>query len=239
MGIIKTIFNKECRAYFGSPIAYIYIITFIIFMNWYFFRSFFLIGQATMRPFFDLAPWVLLFLVPAISMRSWAEEKRSGTLDFLFTFPIKDIELVIGKFAASVVLLLITICGTLPIVIVVCTLGSPDIGPIITGYIGLFLLATSFLSIGFFISACTKNQIIAFILSIVVCFFSYILSQSIMLYAVPEFMVPLFRALSLGAHYESISKGIIDTKDVFFYFSIIGFFLYCNTQMLESRKIKQ
>ena len=162
MGIIKTIFNKECRAYFGSPIAYIYIITFIIFMNWYFFRSFFLIGQATMRPFFDLAPWVLLFLVPAISMRSWAEEKRSGTLDFLFTFPIKDIELVIGKFAASVVLLLITICGTLPIVIVVCTLGSPDIGPIITGYIGLFLLATSFLSIGFFISACTKNQIIAF-----------------------------------------------------------------------------
>ena len=109
MKIIITLFKKEFKSYITSPIAYIYIITFLLFMNWYFFRSFFVVGQATLRTFFDLAPWVLLFLVPAISMRSWSEEKKSGTLDFLLTFPIQDYELVIGKFLASLLLLTLTI----------------------------------------------------------------------------------------------------------------------------------
>ena len=237
MKIIITLFKKEFKSYITSPIAYIYIITFLLFMNWYFFRSFFVVGQATLRTFFDLAPWVLLFLVPAISMRSWSEEKKSGTLDFLLTFPIQDYELVIGKFLASLLLLTLTILGTFPLVILVTIIGSPDIGPIITGYIGTILLGASYLAIGFFVSSLTRNQIIAFIISIAICFFSYLLASDIVAYALPDSLIPFLSNLSLGYHYESITKGVIDLSDITFYISFIGFFLYLNSVVLSSRKL--
>ena len=191
-----------------------------------------------MRTFFNLVPWVLLFLVPAMSMRSWSEEKKLGTLDFLLTFPIHDYELVIGKFLASLLLLSLTILETFPLAICVILLGSPDIGPIITSYIGAILLGASYLAIGFFISSLTRNQIIAFILSIILCFFSYLLAHDMLAYALPDIIIPILSSFSLGYHYESISKGIIDLGDIVFYISFIGFFLYLNVTVLSSRKLK-
>tara|TARA_B100000427_G_scaffold327650_1_gene338879 strand:+ start:1752 stop:2468 length:717 start_codon:yes stop_codon:yes gene_type:complete len=237
MTIIITILKKEFKSYINSPIAYIYIITFLLFINWYFFRSFFLVGQANLRSFFELAPWVLLLLVPAISMRSWSEEKKSGTLDFLLTFPIQDYELVLGKYLASLLLLSITILGTFPLAIMIILIGSPDIGPIITGYIGTLLLGAAYLAIGFFISSLTQNQIIAFILSIVSCFFCFLLASDFVAYSLPTIIIPFLSNLSLGYHYESIIKGVIDLSDIIFYISFIGFFLYLNTMVLSSRKI--
>tara|TARA_Y100001970_G_C14233953_1_gene860629 strand:+ start:1097 stop:1816 length:720 start_codon:yes stop_codon:yes gene_type:complete len=237
MPIIKTILKKEFKCLITSPIAYIYIISFLLFVNWYFFRNFFLVGQATLRELFNLMPWILLFLMPAISMRSWSEEKKSGTLDFLLTFPIHDHELVIGKFLASFLLLSLTILGTFPLVLIVIFLGSPDIGPIITGYIGSLLLGASYLAIGFFISSLTRNQIIAFIITLILCFFSYFIAQDFVAYALPNAIIPLLSNISLGYHYESMMIGIIDLSDIIFYISFIGFFLYLNCTVLASRKL--
>ena len=171
MRIILTIFRKELKSYFISPIAYIFMITFLVFMSWYFFRGFFIVGEASMRSFFTFIPWIFLFFIPAISMRSWSDENKSGTLAFLLTFPVRDYEVVIGKYLASLVLMILTVLGTLPLVMVVNFFGDPDMGPIIGGYLGVILLGSAYLAIGFVMSLTTKNQIIAFIMSLLVCFF--------------------------------------------------------------------
>ena len=154
-------------------------------------------------------------------MRSWSEEKKSGTLDFLLTFPIQDYELVLGKYLASLLLLSITILGTFPLAIMIILIGSPDIGPIITGYIGTLLLGAAYLAIGFFISSLTQNQIIAFILSIVSCFFCFLLASDFVAYSLPTIIIPFLSNLSLGYHYESIIKGVIDLSDIIFYISSV------------------
>ncbi len=237
MKIIKTIFKKELSSFTSTPIAYIYIVSFLLFVNWYFFRTFFVVGQASLRNLFDLLPWILLLLVPAVSMRSWSEEKKSGTLDFLLTFPIQDWELVLGKFLASLVLISVTILGTCPLIILVIISGSPDIGPILTGYLGAILLSGSYLAIGLFISSLTQNQIIAFILTAIMCFFSYVMNQNFVAYALPDAIIPLLNHISLGFHYESMMIGVIDSSDIVFHLSFIGFFLYLNCAVLGARKL--
>lgn len=238
MKLAWVIFKRELQAYFISPIAYIYITTALIFIAWYFLKYFFFTAQATMRVFFDFIPWLFLFLVPAITMRSWSEEKKAGTLDFLLTFPIHDIELILGKFFSCAALLLLTIMGTMPLALIVFLFGDPDMGSIITGYLGVTFLGLSFLSLGLFISSITKNQIIAFILSVVACFFTFILSHTLIISAIPNWLAPVFQSMGLLAHYQSIARGVIDLRDIFYYLSFITFFIFLNLQVLDGRKIE-
>jgi ABC-2 type transport system permease protein len=233
---IANIFWKEFRAYFSSPIAYIFIISFLGVTNWLFFRTFFLMNQSSLRPFFSLLPWIFLFLAPAITMRSWAEEKKLGTIEILMTLPIKEYEVVIAKFLSTFVFLVLTLCLTFPLALTVMVLGNPDPGPIWGGYAGAFLLGGAYLAIGLFSSSLTENQIVAFIVSIMLCFALLIVGEDFVLINAPSVLVPVFSYLGLGAHFQSIGRGVIDSRDILYYLSVIGFFLFLNQISIESRK---
>lgn len=232
------IFKKEFKSYFNSPIAYIYITVFLVLSNWLFLRGFFLFRQANMRSFFGIMPWIFLFFVPAITMRLWAEEKKLGTLEILMTLPVRDHEVVLGKFCASFCFLILTVALSFPLVITIGVLGDPDTGPIIGSYLGVFLMGGAYLAIGLFVSSLTENQIIAFIISIVLIFILIIIGQDIVLFSAPDFLVPVFSYLSLESHFGSISRGVIDSRDLIYYFTVIGFFLYLNVRKLETGKWK-
>ena len=236
MNNIYTIFKRELKGYFNSAIAYICITVFLVLVNWLFFRVFFIEGQANLRNFFGLIPWIFLFFVPAITMRLWAEEKKLGTFEILMTLPVKDYEVVLGKFLASYLFLLLALALTIGIPITAAYLGNPDWGPIIGGYLGLLLMGGVYLAIGLFCSSLTLNQIVAFIISIAVCFALFIMGENIVLFSLPDFLVPSFEYLGLANHFTSISRGVIDSRDIIYYLSVIYFFLYLNVRALESRK---
>lgn len=235
---ITHIFWKEFKAYFNSPIAYIFIISFLVVVNWLFFRTFFLANQSSMRPFFSLLPWVFLFLAPAITMRAWAEEKKMGTLEILMTLPVKDYEIVIGKFLSGFCFLVVSLLLTFPLPITMLLVGQPDLGPIWGGYLGAFLLGGAYLAIGLFASSLTENQIVAFIVAILFCFGLLIVGETFVLLNVPTALVPVCSFLGLGAHFESIGRGVVDSRDILYYLSVIGFFLFLNQVAIESRKWK-
>ena len=236
MNNIAALFKKEFRSYFNSPIAYIYITVFLCLSAWLFFRGFFIINQAEMRGFFGLMPWMFLFFIPAVTMKLWAEEKKLGTVEILMTLPIKDYEVVIGKYLASLALFGVMILLSLSLPITVAYLGEPDGGPIVGGYIGLFLMGAAYLAIGLFASTLTENQIIAFIIGIVMCFVLLIIGEDIVLFKSPNWLVPIFSYLGLGAHFSSIGRGVIDSRDLIYYLSVIGFSLYLSVLSVESRK---
>ena len=169
-------------------------------------------------------------------MKLWAEEKKIGTVEILMTLPIKDYEVVIGKYLASFCLLGVTILLSLSIPITVAYLGEPDGGPILGGYIGLCLMGGAYLAIGMFASTITENQIVAFILGIVMCFGLLIIGEDIVLFNAPNWIVPIFSYLGLGAHFSSILRGVIDSRDLIYYFSVIGFFLYLSVLMVTVQK---
>ncbi|MBN2372639.1 ABC transporter permease [bacterium] len=233
---IIAIFKKEFRAYFDSPIAYIFITAFLISSMWIFFRGFFLIGQAMMRGYFSLLPWFFLFFVPAITMRLWAEEKKAGTIEVLMTLPVKDYEVTLGKYLAAFLFLGLTILlsATLPVTLIM--LGQPDLGPIIGGYIGALLMGGAYLAIGLFASSLSENQIVAFILGIFFCFCLFIIGENFVIMAIPSRIAMVFSYIGLGHHFESIGRGVLDTRDIVYYISVIGFFLFLNIRSLESRK---
>jgi ABC-2 type transport system permease protein len=235
---ILTIFFKELKSYFNSPVAYIFIITFLLFSSWLFFRTFFLAGQAHMRPLFGILPWLFLILAPAITMRAWAEEKKMGTMEVLMTLPLKEFEVVLGKFFSSFIFMIIAVALTFPLALTIYIMGDPDTGAIIGGYLGACLMGGAYLAIGLFISSLTDNQIVAFIVSIVTCFAFLIIGEDFVLMSTPSMIVPIFTYLGLGAHFESISRGVIDSRDIIYYLSVIGFFLFLNTLAIESRKWK-
>ncbi len=222
---ISAIFKKEFKAYFLSPIAYIFITVYLITTTFLFFQGFFLINQADMRGYFDLMPWVFLFFVPAITMRTWAEEKKVKTLELLLTWPISDFEVVVGKFLASFALLSIVVLLSITIPVTIAILGHPDMGQIVGQYIGALLLGGAYLAIGLWVSSLTENQIVAFIVG-----------NPFVTMASPSFLVPVLSYLGLGNHFESISRGVIDTRDLIYYASVIGFFLFLNVCSLGSRK---
>jgi len=233
-----TIFWKEFRGYFNSPIAYIFIISFLVFANWLFFKGFFLMNQASLRAFFSILPWVFLFLAPAMTMRIWAEEKKLGTVELLMTLPVRDYEMVLGKFLASFVFLMVTLLCTFPLPVTVMLMGSPDAGAIWGSYLGAFLMGGAYLAIGCFASSLTENQIIAFILAIFVSFALLVIGENFVLMNLPYRLVPIFAYLGLGAHFESIGRGVIDSRDLVYYVSVMGFFLFLNSLSIESRKWK-
>jgi ABC-2 type transport system permease protein len=233
---ILIIAKKEFKSYFISPIAYVFITVYLVITNFLFFQGFFLNNQADMRGYFSLLPWVFLFFVPAITMRSWAEEKKARTLELLLTWPLSDVEVVVGKFLASFAFLTIAILASISIPVTIMMLGSPDMGPILGGYAGAILMGAAYLAIGLWISSHTENQIIAFIVGVVVTFLLFIISNPFVLMAAPAWMAPVLNYIGLGNHFESIERGVIDSRDIVYYLSVVGFFLFLNVQSLGSRK---
>jgi ABC-2 type transport system permease protein len=230
------ILRREFASYFNSPIAYIYLTVFVSLLSWMFLKTFFVIGEASMRNFFGLVPWVFLFFIPAVTMRSWAEEKKVGTMELLMTLPVSNLEAVLGKFLASFAFLLVSLALTLVLPIVVGALGRPDQGQILGGYLGSVLIGAAYLAIGLFISSLTENQIVAFIVSVVVVFALFIVGEDFVLFGVPDRLVSILSYLSLGGHFDSISRGVVDSRDIIYYLSVIGFFLYLNVKSVEARK---
>lgn len=233
---VLAIFKKEFKSFFISPIAYVFITVYLVVTNFLFFQGFFIINQADMRGYFGLLPWIFLFFVPAITMRTWAEEKKAKTLELLQTWPVSDVQVVLGKFFASFCFLAIAILLSVTIPITVFLLGSPDPGPILGGYLGALLMGAAYLAIGLWISSLTENQIVAFIIGVVATFILFIIGNPFVTLVAPSALVPVLSFLGLGNHFESIERGVVDSRDIIYYLSVIGFFLFLNVQSLGSRK---
>src|SRR5262245_10802123 len=225
---VMGVYKRELKGYFNSPIAYIFLVVFLLTASWLFFRGYFLYGQADLRPFFSLLPWMFLFFVPAVSMRLWAEERKQGTAELLLTLPVKDEQIILGKYLAGLTLVTLAVFLEFPLVILTARLGDLDPGPVIGGFLGSIFLGGAYLAIGLFLSSITSNQIVAFILGVVVSFALFIVGENLVLVTAPPAIAPLLRNLGLGAHFESIGRGVIDTRDVIYYVSVIAFFLYLN-----------
>ena len=233
---VMGVYKRELKGYFNSPIAYIFLVVFLLTASWLFFRGYFLYGQADLRPFFSLLPWMFLFFVPAVSMRLWAEERKQGTAELLLTLPVKDEQIILGKYLAGLTLVTLAVFLEFPLVILTARLGDLDFGPVIGGFLGSIFLGGAYLAIGLFLSSITSNQIVAFILGVVVSFALFIVGENLVLVTAPPAMAPLLRNLGLGAHFDSIGRGVIDTRDVIYYLSVIAFFLYLNRLTLRERR---
>lgn len=236
MQTIMSICKKEFKAYFLSPIAYVFITVYLVVTNFLFFQGFFLINQADMRGYFALLPWIFLFFVPAVTMRIWAEEKKMKTLELLLTWPVRDLDVVIGKFLASFFFLAIAILLSITVPITIAIIGRPDLGPILGGYLGALLMGAAYLAIGLWVSSLTENQIVAFIVGVVVTFLLFIVGNPFVTMAVPSWLVPIFTYLGLGNHFDSIGRGVVDSRDIIYYLLVVSFFLFLNVRSIESRK---
>src|SRR3989339_353699 len=233
---IFAIIKKELKIYFNSPIAYIFLVVFLLISSMMFFMDFFLLGRAEMRYFFEWLPIIFIPFIPAVTMRLWAEEKKQGTIELLLTLPIKDIEVVIGKYAATSLFILLSLVLTFSIPLILGILGNPDWGVIFTSYFGSFLLAISLIAIGMTISIFTSNQIIAWILSTAVFFILLLIGFPFFLNYTPEFLINFFENLGFMSHYRSFIIGVIDSSDIIYYLSLISLFLLINVIKLDSRR---
>ena len=231
---ILPIFRRELRSYFNSPVAYVVIVVFLAIVGWFFTSNLFLANVASMRVIFELVPLVFLFFVPAITMRLLAEEKKSGTLELLTTKPVTDAEIVIAKFLAAWTLLAATLVPTLLYLITMMALGSIDLGPVIAGYIGLLLMGGAYIAIGIFASSLTENQIIAFIISFLIVLALFLMDKVLMY--VPEGLASTVEFLAVDYHFSNIARGVIDSRDIIYFVSLLGFSLLLATVSLERRK---
>ena len=236
------IFKRELSAYFATPVAYVFIVVFL-FLNGiftFYLGGFYEQGQANLEPFFRFHPWLYLFLLPAISMRLWSEERRSGTIELLMTLPISLIQAVLGKYLAAWAFSAVALALTFPIWITVNYLGNPDNTVILAGYLGSLLMAGGFLAIGSCISALTKNQVIAFVISVVICFVFILSGFPLVLDFfrswAPQAIVNVISSFSFLTHFQSIQKGVIDLRDLVFFATLIGFWLYANTVVIDMKK---
>src|SRR6056297_1635463 len=232
---VWVLFRKELLTYFNSPIAYIFLAVFLIIGNWLFFNPFFLRGTATLRPYFSFLPWIFLFITPAITMRLWAEEKKSGTAEFLLTLPVSDWQIVLSKFLSALAFMFIALALTFTLPLTVANLGNMDAGPVIGGYLGALFLAGAYLALGLFMSSLTKNQIVAFVLALAAGFLAFVVGADFVLMKAPSFLAPFMSFVGLGSHFDSIAKGVIDSKDIIYYISFIFLFLWLNVRVIEKR----
>jgi len=236
MSAAATVAKREIKTYFNSPVAYIVVMVFMLISGYLFFSQLFLEKQAELRYYFTLTPLIFTFIIPAITMRLIAEEKGSGTLEMLVTMPVREWEIVLGKFLAGMAMLAAIVGMTCLYAVTVTLLGPVDRGPIITGYLGLLLMGGAYVSIGVMASSLTRNQIVAFILAFAISFALFIFGQVVQ-YA-PEWIGPVLSFLSMGNHFESLSRGVIDSRDVLYYLSVMMVSLIIATASLESRKWK-
>jgi ABC-2 type transport system permease protein len=226
--------RREIRTYFNSPVAYIVVPVFLVITGYLFFTQLFLEKQADMRGFFNIMPLLFMFLIPAITMRLLADEKSSGTLELLITMPVRDWEVVVGKFLAAMALLCTAIGLTLVFAITVKSLGPLDRGPTIGGYLGLVLMGGAYVSIGVMASSLTRNSIVSFIVAFAISFALYLLGR--LTQFLPEALQKLVAFLSIDGHFENIGRGVIDSRDVIYYLSVMAVCLLVATLSLESRR---
>jgi ABC-2 type transport system permease protein len=236
------VFRRELAAYFATPLAYVFIVVFLVLAGslTFFLGSFFDRGQADLQPFFTFHPWLYLFLIPAIAMRLWAEERKTGTIELFLTLPVTTAQAVLGKFLAAWAFCGIALALTFPLWLTVNVLGEPDNGVILTSYIGSWLMAGAFLAIGAAVSALTKNQVIAFVVAAVGCFLLTVSGSSVVLGFftgwAPQIVVDTIASFSFISHFTSVMRGVIDLKDMVYFVSLIVFFLFANTAIVELKK---
>jgi ABC-2 type transport system permease protein len=236
------IFCRELASYFATPLAYIFIVIFLALAGTlaFFLGNFFDRGQADLQPFFSFHPWLYLVLIPALAMRLWAEERKTGTIELFLTLPISIASAVMGKFLASWAFAGIALALTVPFWVTVNILGSPDNGVILASYIGSFLMAGAFLAIGAALSALTKNQVIAFVVTAAICFLFTVSGSNIVLgfFAdwAPHELLAALTSFSFLTHFSAIVRGVIDLRDAVFFFSVIALFLFANAVIVELKK---
>jgi len=242
MSVIWTIMKRELGSYFSSPVAYVFLVIFLLLTGFFTFTAgnFFERGEASLAAFFGWHPWVYLVLVPAVGMRLWAEERRSGTLELLLTMPVAPWQAIVAKFLASWAFLAVALALTFPAVITVNVLGDPDNGMIVAGYLGSFFLAGAYLAISCMTSAMTRNQVVAFILSVVLCLFLILagfnpVTDLLVRWASPA-VVDTVAAFSVITHFDGFQRGVIDTRNLFFFLSVIGFALFATGVVIRGHR---
>ena len=239
---IMTIAKREVAGYFASPVAYVFIVIFLLLTGFFAFMvsGFFDRGQANLLAFFAWHPWLYLFLVPAVGMRMWSEERRLGTIELLLTMPITPWQAIVGKFLASWLVLALALALTFPIVITVNYLGSPDNGVILASYAGSLLLSGAYLSVSAMTSAMTRNQVVSFILSVVICLFLILAGwppiTNLLTQWASSWFVETIAAFSVMTHFDSIQKGVIDSRDVLFFLSVIAFCLFTTSVIIRAHR---
>ncbi len=235
MNNIKSIIKKELNSYLVSPATYIVFVIFLLITGWFFNSTVFVIGRAEMRSLFGTLPMIFLFFIPAITMGMIAKEKNSGTIEILATLPLQDSQIVLGKFFAAIILIGSTLLFTLVHLFTIMHFGQNiDYGAIIWGYVGLFLVASTYCAIGIFGSSLHSNQIVAFIISFVLVFFFFIIDMILIIFPGP--VAEFFQYLSINYHFSNLQRGVIDTRDIIYFASMIILFLRGATLSLESRK---
>jgi len=239
---IKAIMKRELGGYFTSPIAYVFLVIFLLLTGFFTFTvgNFFERGEASLVSFFTWHPWLYLFLVPAVGMRLWSEERRLGTLELLLTMPITTWQAIVGKFLASWLFLGLALALTFPVVITVNWLGDPDNGVIFAGYLGSFMLAGAYLAVSCMTSAMTRNQVISFILSVVICLFLILAGYTPVTDLLTRFANPIvvqvIAAFSVMTHFEGFQRGVVDTRDVLYFISVIGFALFTTGVIIRNQR---
>jgi len=242
LGNIKTIAKRELIGYFASPVAYVFIVSFLLLAGFFTFMvgSFFERGEASLSSFFMWHPWLYLFLVPAVGMRLWSEERRLGTIELLLTMPITSWQAIVGKFLAAWLVLALALVLTLPLVVTVKYLGSPDLGVIFCAYVGSFLLAGACLSISSMTSALSRNQVISFIISVVACLFLILagwppVTKMLEAWASP-WLVEGVAAFSVMTHFDGFQRGVLDSRDVIFFFLVMAFSLFTTSVIIRGHR---
>jgi ABC-2 type transport system permease protein len=239
---VIAITKREINGYFASPIAFVFIVIFLLLSGFFTFMvaGFFENGQATLAPFFTWHPWLYLFLVPAVGMRMWSEERRMGTLELLLTMPITAWQAIVGKFLASWAVIALAVVLTFPFVLTVNYLGHPDNGVIFASYVGSLLMAGAYLAISAMTSALTRNQVISFILSVVLLLFLILAGWSPVMNLLgqwaPEWLVNTISSFSVMTHFASIQNGVIDSRDILFFLSVIVFALFATGVILRAHR---
>jgi len=232
---ILTIYRKELRSFFNTPMAYIFLVVFALVNGYFFTNTFFLYNQSDMRSLFGIVPLVYLFFIPAVSMGLISREKSLGTIEIITTLPVRERDIVIGKFLAGLSLILIALLTTIIHYITLINVGTTiDHGAVFTGYLGLALLGGVYTAVGIFSSSLTENQVIAFIVGIAIVITFFLMDK--LLVFVPPGLAGLIQYLSTEFHLSNMSRGVIDTRNIIYFGSVIGFFLFMTTRVLESRK---
>lgn len=226
--------KRELSAYFISPIAYIVIAVYLLVSGWFFFSTFFIVGQASMRNFFSLAPFIFAFIIPAVTMRLFSEEFNTGTYEILYTMPVNRRNIILGKFCASVIFIVIMLIPTLIYAITTSIMGDLDWGPVISGYLGCILLGAGFAAIGIFASSITRNQIVAFIVGCVICYVLVLLDN--ILFTLPNNVINVVSYIGATSHFNNIARGIIDTRDIVYFISICFIGLYATYVSLQEKQ---
>lgn len=239
---ICTVFKRELKGYFESPVAYVFMVVFLVLLGFLTFSvtRFYEQRVADLQPFFFWHPWVYLLLVPAATMGLWAEEHRTGTVELLLTMPITLMQAVLGKFLAAWAFIVIAVLLTFPVVITTCYLGNPDTGVITAGYVGSILMAGAYVAVGALMSSMTRSQVIGFVLSLVVCFLFIVAGwppvTNMFIRWAPAKLVEAIAAFSFMSHFESIQRGVLDLRDIGYYVSVMVFMVFATHAVIDNRK---